>query len=173
MPSRARSSTPRPPRTSRPRHGSGRSAPRSSGRRFTRRSPACSASAQVNLGQYLTGGDAGRSAAVAQSDLRELRRSAAGRRPDARLGRSVRITVGDLGDVAFDGRISAIDSVVDETTRNVTVQATLANPGGKLRPGMFVQTQVAARRKPRRRRAARLRRSTTRRTATRSSSSPT
>ena len=31
---------------------------------------------------------------------------------------------------------------MDETTRNVQVQATLANPGGKLRPGMFVQTQV-------------------------------
>jgi membrane fusion protein (multidrug efflux system) len=33
--------------------------------------------------------------------------------------------------------------VVDPTTRNVQVQATLANPGGKLRPGMFVQTQLA------------------------------
>jgi membrane fusion protein (multidrug efflux system) len=32
---------------------------------------------------------------------------------------------------------------VDESTRNVQAQATLANPGGKLRPGMFVQTEVA------------------------------
>ena len=31
---------------------------------------------------------------------------------------------------------------MDEGTRNVKVQATLANPGGKLRPGMFVQTQI-------------------------------
>jgi len=31
---------------------------------------------------------------------------------------------------------------VDQTTRNVQVQATLANPGGKLRPGMFVQAEV-------------------------------
>jgi membrane fusion protein (multidrug efflux system) len=59
------------------------------------------------------------------------------------LGRSVRITAADLGNVTFDGRITAVDSIVDQTTRNVTVQATLANPGGKLRPGMFVQTQVA------------------------------
>jgi membrane fusion protein (multidrug efflux system) len=46
------------------------------------------------------------------------------------------------GDLEFAGRITAVDSVVDQTTRNVTVQATLANPGGKLRPGMFVQAQV-------------------------------
>ena len=44
--------------------------------------------------------------------------------------------------MAFGGRISALDAVVDEATRNVRVQATLANPGGRLRPGMFVQAQV-------------------------------
>jgi membrane fusion protein (multidrug efflux system) len=32
--------------------------------------------------------------------------------------------------------------VVDEATRNVQVQATLSNPEGKLRPGMFVQVNV-------------------------------
>jgi membrane fusion protein (multidrug efflux system) len=32
--------------------------------------------------------------------------------------------------------------MVDEATRNVQVQATLANPDSKLRPGMFVQTEV-------------------------------
>jgi membrane fusion protein (multidrug efflux system) len=38
--------------------------------------------------------------------------------------------------------VTALDSVIDETTRNVQVQATLANPEGKLRPGMFVQVDV-------------------------------
>jgi len=38
--------------------------------------------------------------------------------------------------------VGAIDSIVDEKTRNIQVQATLANPGGKLRPGMFVQTAL-------------------------------
>src|SRR6202008_4324535 len=32
---------------------------------------------------------------------------------------------------------------IDETTRNIRVQATLPNPDGKLRPGMFVQAEVA------------------------------
>ena len=41
------------------------------------------------------------------------------------------------------GRVTAIDSVIDQGTRNVQVQTTLANPGGKLRPGMFVQTELA------------------------------
>src|SRR5438094_728977 len=34
------------------------------------------------------------------------------------------------------------ENVVDPTTRNVQVQATLSNPHGKLRPGMFVQTAL-------------------------------
>jgi membrane fusion protein (multidrug efflux system) len=62
-----------------------------------------------------------------------------------RIGRDVRITSADgSGDTAveFHGRITAIDSVVNAQTRNIQVQATLANPEGRLRPGMFVQTEV-------------------------------
>lgn len=96
---------------------------------------------QVNLGQYLTGGDpvvplqsvdpVYVNFGVPQQEASQMH-----------TGRSVRITVGELGDNEFTGRVSAVDSVVDQTTRNVQVQATLANPGGKLRPGMFVQAQV-------------------------------
>jgi len=96
---------------------------------------------QVNLGQYLTGGDpvvplqsvdpVYVNFGVPQQEASQMR-----------TGRSVRITVGELGDNEFTGRVSAINSVVDQTTRNVQVQATLANPGAKLRPGMFVQAQV-------------------------------
>ena len=38
----------------------------------------------------------------------------------------------------FEGTITAINPEIDAATRNVRIQATLANPGGKLRPGMFV-----------------------------------
>lgn len=38
----------------------------------------------------------------------------------------------------FEGRITAINPEIDAATRNIRVQATLANPSGKLRPGMFV-----------------------------------
>ena len=38
--------------------------------------------------------------------------------------------------------MNAIDSVVNEATRNIQVQATLPNPGEKLRPGMFVRVEL-------------------------------
>jgi len=41
----------------------------------------------------------------------------------------------DTGDT---GRVTAYDSVVDEATRNMRVQATFDNRALKLRPGMFV-----------------------------------
>jgi membrane fusion protein (multidrug efflux system) len=59
-----------------------------------------------------------------------------------RVGRSVRITTETSTNPALEARVTAIDSVVDPTTRNIQVQATLANAGGKLQPGMFVQTEI-------------------------------
>jgi membrane fusion protein (multidrug efflux system) len=59
-----------------------------------------------------------------------------------RLGRTVRLTVGDAAGGEFVGRITAVDSIVNEATRNVQVQATLPNREGSLRPGMFVQAEV-------------------------------
>jgi membrane fusion protein (multidrug efflux system) len=38
--------------------------------------------------------------------------------------------------------VTALDSVIDEATRNYQVQATLANPQGKLKPGMYVQVAM-------------------------------
>jgi len=96
---------------------------------------------QVNLGQYLTGGDP----VVPLQALNPIYVNFGVPQQEAvemHIGRGVRITVGELGGGEFTGRISALDSVVDQTTRNVQVQATLPNAGGKLKPGMFVQTQV-------------------------------
>jgi membrane fusion protein, multidrug efflux system len=96
---------------------------------------------QVNLGQYLTGGDP----VVPLQSLNPIYVNFGVPQQDAvamRTGRSVRVTAGELEKTDFSGRITALDSIVDPTTRNVRVQATLANPGGRLRPGMFVQAQV-------------------------------
>jgi membrane fusion protein (multidrug efflux system) len=59
---------------------------------------------------------------------------------DIRHGQAVRITVGETH---FSGRVTALDSQVDEKTRNLQIQATVANPQAALRPGMFVQAEVA------------------------------
>ena len=96
---------------------------------------------QVNKGQYLAGGDP----LVPLQSLNPIYvnfgvpQQAIGQ---VRVGRSVRITTESLGGLAFEGRVTATDSVVDPTTRNIQVQATLANPDGRLRPGMFVQTEL-------------------------------
>jgi membrane fusion protein, multidrug efflux system len=96
---------------------------------------------QVNLGQYLAGG----APLVTLQSLNPIyvnfgvpQQSVA----QVPVGRTVRVTTNDVAGTAWAGRVTAMDSLVDETTRNITVQATLANPDGKLRPGMFVQAEV-------------------------------
>jgi membrane fusion protein (multidrug efflux system) len=96
---------------------------------------------QVNLGQYLNAGDP----VVPLQSLNPVYVNFGVPQQDAAqvgAGRKVRITVGDLGDASFTGTVSAVDAVVSSETRNIQVQATLPNPGGKLRPGMFVQAEV-------------------------------
>jgi membrane fusion protein (multidrug efflux system) len=96
---------------------------------------------QVNLGQYLTAG----APVVPLQSLDPIYVNFNVPQQDAaemRIGRTVHITSTESNDGEVTGRISAIDSVIDQATRNVQVQATLPNAHGRLRPGMFVQTQV-------------------------------
>jgi membrane fusion protein, multidrug efflux system len=96
---------------------------------------------EVNLGQYLAGGA---ELATLQS-LNPIRVNFAIPQQAANqllVGRSVRITTDETSGAQWTGRVTAIDSKVDEATRNIQVQATLANPDGTLRPGMFVQAEV-------------------------------
>ena len=96
---------------------------------------------QVNLGQYLSAGDA----VVPLQSLHPIYVNFGVPQQEAgqmRPGRGVRITMDNVPGVEFMGRITALDSVVSEATRNVQVQATVPNADGRLRPGMFVQTAV-------------------------------
>jgi membrane fusion protein (multidrug efflux system) len=96
---------------------------------------------QVNLGQYLAAG----SPIVPLQSLNPIyvtfsvpQQAIA----HVQVGHNVRVTSEDLAGLSFTGRVNALDSVVDQNTRNVQVQATLNNPQSKLRPGMFVQVEV-------------------------------
>ncbi|MGA8620158.1 MAG: efflux RND transporter periplasmic adaptor subunit [Candidatus Sulfotelmatobacter sp.] len=96
---------------------------------------------QVSLGQYLAAGQA----VVSLQSLDPIyvnfgvpQQNTAKMAP----GRVLRVTNGDLPGMAFTGKITALDSVVNEQTRNIQVQATLSNKGNKLRPGMFVQVEL-------------------------------
>jgi len=96
---------------------------------------------KVNLGQYLPAG----SPVVSNQSLNPIyvnvgvpQQAAA----QVHVGRKLRVTTEDVAGKVFAGSVTAIDSEVDQTTRNIQVQATLSNPEGKLRPGMFVQVQM-------------------------------
>ena len=43
----------------------------------------------------------------------------------------------------FKGKLTALNSMVDTVTRNVTLQATFENPDHALKPGMFVKINIA------------------------------
>jgi membrane fusion protein (multidrug efflux system) len=96
---------------------------------------------QISLGQYLAAGQAIVSLqalnpiyvnfGVPQQDT-----------PKMSIGRGLQITTTDLPGVVFNGKITALDSVINEQTRNIQVQATFQNQGGKLRPGMYVQVEL-------------------------------
>jgi len=58
------------------------------------------------------------------------------------LGQKVQLRVAAYPDQRFEGVITALNPKVETTTRNVQVRAELANPDGRLLPGMFADLQV-------------------------------
>ncbi len=96
---------------------------------------------QVNLGQYMSAG----TAIVSLQALNPIyanfnvpQQVMSQMRP----GQNVKISTDGASGHEYTGRVNALESTVDESTRNLQVQATLANPENKLRPGMFVQVEV-------------------------------
>ena len=95
---------------------------------------------QFNLGQYLAGG----APIVSLQALNPIYVNFAVPQQQVgalRAGTEVRVAIENT-DSEATGRITAIDSVIDEATRNFQVQATFPNVGGRLHPGMFVQTSI-------------------------------
>jgi len=96
---------------------------------------------QVNLGQYLAGGDPivplqaldpiYVNFSVPQQEVALLK-----------VGSEVNVMIEGTDGVAATGTVTAINSLVDSQTRNVEVQASFKNGDGILRPGMFVQVQI-------------------------------
>lgn len=96
---------------------------------------------QVNLGQYLEAG----APIVPLQAIRPVYVNFAVPQQesgDLRPGALIHAVAEGVHPVQADGRITALDSVVNETTRNVNIQATFANTDGKLKPGMFVKAKI-------------------------------
>ena len=97
---------------------------------------------QVNVGQYLSGGAP--IVPLQSMDPVYVNFSLPQQEVSAlRVGEEVKVATDSVANAHLIGKITAINSVIDESTRNVEVQATLRNPSSKLRPGMFVNVEVA------------------------------
>ncbi|UXY14082.1 efflux RND transporter periplasmic adaptor subunit [Chitiniphilus purpureus] len=59
-----------------------------------------------------------------------------------KLGQQVTVRAGE-GGIAATGKVAYIGALVGEKTRTATARVTLPNPDGRLRPGMFVNIEVA------------------------------
>jgi membrane fusion protein, multidrug efflux system len=102
---------------------------------------------RVEVGQFLTAG----TQIVTLTDLSMLyanftvpeRASAA-----LKVGQTVRVSVDAYPGQTFDGKITTIEPQIAADTRNIRVQATIANPDKILKPGMFTTTTVVLPEKP-------------------------
>jgi membrane fusion protein (multidrug efflux system) len=96
---------------------------------------------QVDVGQYLNPGSA--IATLQQLDpLYADFNVPEGAMTQLALGQKVAATTDAFPGASFEGEITALNSRVDESTRNVQVRASFKNPDHKLLPGMFATVTV-------------------------------
>jgi len=96
---------------------------------------------QVNLGQYLAGGDPVvpvQADAPIFVDFSVPQQAASG----IKAGDQVHVVKEGTSEAIETGKINAVNSLIDSATRNVTAQATFANKSHTLQPGMFCEVAV-------------------------------
>ncbi len=96
---------------------------------------------QINLGQYIGPGTNIVSLTnlnILHVDFRLPEQSAS----KLTLGQDVGLAVDAVPDNHFKAKITAVEPRVNETSRMLSIQATLANTGETLRPGMFAEVSV-------------------------------
>ena len=102
---------------------------------------------KAEVGQYLTAG----TQIVSLTDLSMLFLNFTVTEKDSgalKVGQTVRIKVDAFPGRTFEGKITTIEPQIATDTRNIRVQATLANPDKILKPGMFASTTVVLPDKP-------------------------
>jgi len=101
----------------------------------------------VEVGQFLTAG----TQIVSLTDLSELYANFTVTEKDSaqlKVGQVVRVKVDAYPGRSFEGKITTIEPQIATDTRNIRVQATIANPDRILKPGMFATTTVVLPDKP-------------------------
>jgi multidrug efflux system membrane fusion protein len=101
----------------------------------------------VEVGQYLTAG----TKIVSLTDLSAVYANFTVTEKDSgtlKVGQTVRVKVDAYPGRVFEGKITTIEPQISTETRNIRVQATIANPERILKPGMFATTTVVLPDKP-------------------------
>lgn len=102
---------------------------------------------RVEVGQYLTAG----TQIVSLTDLSAVYANFTVTEKDSgtlKVGQTVRIVVDAYPGRKFEGTLTTIEPQISSDTRNIRVQATIQNPEGILKPGMFATTTVVLPDKP-------------------------
>ncbi|UZE51243.1 efflux RND transporter periplasmic adaptor subunit [Rhodopseudomonas sp. P2A-2r] len=102
---------------------------------------------RVEVGQYLTAG----TQIVSLTDLSAVFANFTVTEKDSgtlKVGQVVRISVDAYPGRKFEGALTTIEPQISADTRNIRVQATIQNPEGILKPGMFATTTVVLPDKP-------------------------
>jgi multidrug efflux system membrane fusion protein len=102
---------------------------------------------QIEVGQYLTAG----TQIVSLTDLSMLYVNLTvteKQSSQVAVGQTVRIAVDAYPGRTFEGKITTIEPQISTDTRNIRVQATIANPDRILKPGMFATATITLPEKP-------------------------
>jgi multidrug efflux system membrane fusion protein len=97
---------------------------------------------RVEVGQYLSAG----TMIVTLTDLSQVYLNFTSTEKDASIlavGQTVDAVVDAYPGRKFQGKITTIEPQISTDTRNIRVQATIENPEGLLKPGMFATTTVS------------------------------
>jgi multidrug efflux system membrane fusion protein len=101
----------------------------------------------VEVGQFLTAG----TQIVTLTDLSAVYANFTTTEKDSatlKVGQTVRVVVDAYPGRKFEGKITTIEPQINTDTRNIRIQATIANPDHVLKPGMFATTTVVLPDKP-------------------------
>lgn len=102
---------------------------------------------RAEVGQYLTAG----TQIVTLTDLSTVYANFTVTEKDSgtlKVGQIVRVVVDAYPGRVFEGKLTTIEPQIATDTRNIRVQATIENPEGILKPGMFASTTVVLPDKP-------------------------
>ena len=96
---------------------------------------------QVNLGQYLTPGTT--ITTLEQLDPIYANFNIPSKNiSQVKPGQEIQVTVDSYPGEIYTGKVTAVDAIIDQDTRGINIQGTVANPQKELTPGMYGEVKI-------------------------------